>query len=97
MTLPGQNDDIGPSTKSATTLLLGEKETLKIFKSGFEPETVDLKVGMGYEFEIRSFVDEILSGINANIDLINQAAETIAIIEDEKVSIEACSVVTIKF
>ena len=51
---------------------------------------------MGYEFEIRSFVDEILSGKITNIDLLNQAAETIAIIEAEKVSIETCSVINIK-
>ena len=48
---------------------------------------------MGYEFEIRSFVDEILSGKTTNINLLNQAAETIAIIEAEKLSIETCSIV----
>jgi len=51
---------------------------------------------MGYEFEIRSFVDEILSGKKTNIDLLNQAAETIAIIEAEKVIIETCSVVAVE-
>jgi len=76
--------------------LLDEKETLKLFKSGFEPESIKLKKGMGYEFEIRAFVDEILSGKASNLDLLNQAAETIAIIEAEKISIETCSVVAIK-
>jgi predicted dehydrogenase len=51
---------------------------------------------MGYEFEIRAFVDEILSGNKTNLDLLSQAAKTIAIIEAEKISIETCSVVTIK-
>jgi predicted dehydrogenase len=78
------------------TYLLSEDETLKLFRAGFEPETIELKSGMGYEFEIRSFVDEILSGKITNIDLLNQAAETIAIIEAEKVSIETCSVINIK-
>ena len=75
---------------------MSEDETLKLFRAGFEPETIELKSGMGYEFEIRSFVDEILSGKITNIDLLNQAAETIAIIEAEKVSIETCSVINIK-
>jgi predicted dehydrogenase len=74
------------------TYLLDDKETLKLFRSGFEPETIDLKAGMGYEFEIRAFVDEILTGKASNLDLLNQAAETIAIIEAEKISIETCSV-----
>jgi len=47
---------------------------------------------MGYEFEIHSFVDEILSRKKTNINLLNQAAETIAIIEAKKISIETCSV-----
>ena len=51
---------------------------------------------MGYEFEIRAFVDEILTGKASNLDLLNQAAETIAIIEAEKISIETCSVVAVK-
>jgi len=51
---------------------------------------------MGYEFEIRAFVDEILSGNKTNLDLLSQAAKTIAIIEAEKISIETCSVVAIK-
>jgi predicted dehydrogenase len=76
--------------------LLDEDETLKLFRSGQEPESIELKQGMGYEFEIRNFVDEILSGNTTNIDLLRQAAETIAIVEAEKISIEACSVVTIK-
>ena len=76
--------------------LLDEDETLKLFRSGFEPEIIKLKKGMGYEFEIRAFVDEILSGKASNLDLLNQAAETIAIIEAEKISIETCSVVAVK-
>jgi len=51
---------------------------------------------MGYEFEIRAFVDEILSGNATNFDLLRQAAQTIAIVEAEKTSIETCSVVSIK-
>jgi len=51
---------------------------------------------MGYEFEIRTFVDEILSGNSTNLDLLRQASETIAIIEAEKASIETCSLVSIK-
>ncbi len=76
--------------------LLDEDETLKLFKSGQESESIKLKEGMGYEFEIRAFVDEILAGNSTNIDLLRQAAETIAIVEAEKTSIEACSVVSIK-
>ena len=51
---------------------------------------------MGYEFEIRTFVDEILTGKASNLDLLKQSAETIAIIEAEKISIETCSVVAVK-
>ncbi|WP_416678199.1 hypothetical protein [Candidatus Pseudothioglobus sp. Uisw_016] len=51
---------------------------------------------MGYEHEIRAFVDEILSGNKTNFDLLLQAAETIAIIEAEKISIETCSVEAVK-
>ena len=77
-------------------IFLDEKETLKLFRSGFEPETIDLKAGMGYEFEIRTFVDEILTGKASNLNLLKQAAETIAIVEAEKISIETCSVVSVE-
>ena len=50
---------------------------------------------MGYEFEIRSFVDDILSNKTININLLKQAAESVAIIEAEQVSIKSCSVVTL--
>ena len=76
--------------------LLDEDETLKLFRSGKDTESIKLKDGMGYEFEIRKFVDEILSGKNTNFELLRQAADTIAIIEAEKTSIETCSVVSIK-
>jgi predicted dehydrogenase len=54
-----------------------------------------LDEGMGYEFEIRSFVDEILRGEKSDMTLLNQAAKSIAIIEAEQVSIRSCSVVTL--
>ena len=76
--------------------LLEQDETLKLFRSGSEPESINLKEGMGYEFEIRTFVDEILSGNSTNLDLLRQASETVAIIEAEKTSIETCSLVSIK-
>ena len=76
--------------------LLEQDETLKMFRSGSEPESINLKEGMGYEFEIRTFVDEILSGNSTNLDLLRQASETVAIIEAEKTSIETCSLVSIK-
>ena len=76
--------------------LLDEDETLNLFRTGHRPESIKLKEGMGYEFEIRMFVDEILSGNTTNFDLLRQAAETIAIIEAEKTSIETCSLVSIK-
>ena len=76
--------------------LLEQDETLKLFRSGFEPESINLKEGMGYEFEIRTFVDEILSGNSTNLDLLRQASETVAIIEAEKTSIETCSLVSLK-
>ena len=75
--------------------LLDEEETLKLSRDG-QSENIKLKEGMGYEFEIRVFVDEILSGNKTNLDLLSQAAKTIAIIEAEKISIETCSVVTIE-
>jgi len=50
---------------------------------------------MGYEFEIRSFVDDILSNKTININLLKQAAESVAIIEAEMVSIKSCSVVAL--
>ena len=76
--------------------LLDEDETLKLFRTGFEPKAIKLKEGMGYEHEIRAFIDEILSGNKTNCDLLLQAAETIAIIEAEKISIETCSVEAVK-
>ena len=76
--------------------LLEQDETLKLFRSGSQPESINLKEGMGYEFEIRTFVDEILSGNSTNLDLLRQASETVAIIEAEKTSIETCSLVSIK-
>ena len=76
--------------------LLDEDETLKLFRSGKDTESIKLKDGMGYEFEIRTFVDEILTGKNTNFELLRQAADTIAIIEAEKTSIETCSVVSLK-
>jgi predicted dehydrogenase len=76
--------------------LLEQDETLKLFRSGSEPESINLKEGMGYEFEIRTFVDEILSGNSTNLDLLRQASETVAIMEAEKTSIETCSLVSIK-
>jgi len=75
--------------------LLDEDETLKLFRSGQEPESIKLMKGMGYEFEIRTFVDEILAGNSTNFDLLRQAAETIAIVEAEKTSVEKCAVVSI--
>ena len=76
--------------------LLEQDETLKLFRSGSQPESINLKEGMGYEFEIRTFVDEILSGNSTNLDLLRQASETVAIIEAEKTSIETCSLVSLK-
>jgi len=76
--------------------LLDDDETLMLFRSGKEPKSIKLKEGMGYEFEIRAFVEEILAGNTTNFDLLRQAAETIAIVEAEKISIETCSIVSIK-
>ena len=76
--------------------LLEQDETLKLFRSGSEPESINLKEGIGYEFEIRTFVDEIMAGNSTNLDLLRQASESVAIIEAEKTSIETCSLVSIK-
>ena len=76
--------------------LLEQDATLQLFRSGSEPESINLKEGMGYEFEIRTFVDEILSGNSTNLDLLRQASEAVGIIEAEKTSIETCSLVLIK-
>ena len=82
--------------KATAFYLLDDKETLTLFRSGYEPEIIKLNEGMGYEFEIRSFVDEILSNKRINIDLLKQAAEAVAIIEAEMVSIKSCSVVALE-
>lgn len=81
--------------KATACYLLDDEETLRLFRSGYEPEIIRLDEGMGYEFEIRSFVDDILSNKAININLLKQAAESIAIIEAEMVSIKSCSVVTL--
>jgi len=81
--------------KATACYLLDSEETLKLFRSGHQPETIELKEGMGYEFEIRSFVDDILSNKTININLLKQAAESVAIIEAEMVSIKSCSVITL--
>ena len=75
--------------------LLDDDEMLKLFRAGELPESIKLKEGMGYEFEIRTFIDEILSGNKTNFELLKQAAETIKIIEAEKKSIDTCKVVSI--
>ena len=82
---------------ATASYLLDSEETLKLFSSGNQLENIKLKKGMGYEFEIRSFVDEILSGKESDITLLNQAAKSIAIIEAEHVSIKSCSVVILDF
>jgi hypothetical protein len=46
-------------------------------------------------FECRSFVDDILNHRRMNINLLRQAAESVAIIEAEMVSIKSCSVVAL--
>jgi len=81
--------------KATACYLLDDEETLRLFRSGYEPEIIRLDEGMGYEFEIRSFVDDILSNKAININLLKQAAESVAIIEAEMVSIKSCSVVTL--
>jgi predicted dehydrogenase len=81
--------------KATACYLLDDEETLRLFRSGHEPEIIRLGEGMGYEFEIRSFVDDILSNKAININLLKQAAESVAIIEAEMVSIKSCSVVTL--
>ena len=81
--------------KATACYLLDVEETLRLFRSGYEPEQIKLDEGMGYEFEIRSFVDDILSNKKININLLKQAAESVAIIEAEMVSIKSCSVVTL--
>ena len=81
--------------KATACYLLDDEETLRLFRSGYEPELIKLDEGMGYEFEIRSFVDDILSNKRININLLKQAAESVAIIEAEQVSIRSCSVVTL--
>ncbi len=81
--------------KATACYLLDDEETLTLFRSSYEPEIIKLDEGMGYEFEIRSFVDEILRGEKSDMTLLNQAAKSIAIIEAEQVSIRSCSVVTL--
>jgi predicted dehydrogenase len=81
--------------KATACYLLDNEETLRLFQSGYEPEIIKLDEGMGYEFEIRSFVDDILSNERVNINLLKQAAESVAIIEAEMVSIKSCSVVAL--
>jgi len=81
--------------KATACYLLDNEETLTLFRSGYEPELIKLDEGMGYEFEIRSFVDDILSNKRMNINLLKQAAESVAIIEAEMVSIKSCSVVAL--
>ena len=76
--------------------LLDEGETLKLFVAGSDPEVINLKEGMGYEFEIRTFIAEILAGNKTNFGLLQQAAKTIAIIEAERKSIEKCSIEPVK-
>jgi len=81
--------------KATACYLLDVEETLTLFRSSYEPEIIKLDEGMGYEFEIRSFVNDILSNKTININLLKQAAESVAIIEAEMVSIKSCSVVTL--
>jgi len=81
--------------KATACYLLDNEETLTLFQSGYEPEVIKLDEGMGYEFEIRSFVDDVLNNKRMNLSLLKQAAESVAIIEAEMVSIKSCSVVAL--
>jgi len=81
--------------KATACYLLDDEETLTLFQSGYKPEVIKLDEGMGYEFEIRSFVDDVLSNKRMNLSLLKQAAESVAIIEAEMVSIKSCSVVAL--
>ena len=81
--------------KATACYSLDKEETLTLFRSGYESELIKLDDGMGYEFEIRYFVDDILSNKKVNINLLKQAAESVAIIEAEMVSIKSCSVVAL--
>jgi len=81
--------------KATACYLLDDKETLTLFQSGYEPKLIKLDEGMGYELEIRSFVDDILRNKSINISSLKQAAESVAIIEAEMVSIKSCSVVAL--
>ncbi len=81
--------------KATACYLLDNEETLTLFRSGYEPELIKLDKGMGYEFEIRSFVEDILNNKRMDINLLKQAAESVAIIEAEMVSIKSCSVVAL--
>jgi len=76
--------------------LLDNEETLRLFQSNCKPETIKLDEGMGYEFEIRSFVADILSNKKSDIASLKQAAESVAIIEAEIASIKSASIVTLK-
>jgi len=81
--------------KATACYLLDNEETLTLFQSGYKPEVIKLDEGMGYEFEIRSFVDDVLNNKRMNLSLLKQAAESVAIIEAEMVSIKSCTVVAL--
>jgi len=81
--------------KATACYLLDDEETLTLFQSGYKPEVIKLDEGMGYEFEIRSFVDDVLNNKRMNLSLLKQAAESVAIIEAEMVSIKSCTVVAL--
>jgi hypothetical protein len=51
---------------------------------------------LGYEFEIRECVETILANRSTDINLLSQAADSLAIIEAEKISLRHCSVVPLK-
>jgi len=76
--------------------VLADEETLMLFVAGDEPKNVELPDGMGYEFEIRECVDTILENRSTDMNLLNQAADSLVIIEAEQASIKYCSVVPIK-
>ncbi|MEM1444541.1 MAG: Gfo/Idh/MocA family oxidoreductase [Planctomycetota bacterium] len=68
---------------------LAQSEPLTLYRSGAEPETIELPEGMGYEHEIRYFLDCLASGEKPSRITLASAADSIRLIEAEARSVEA--------
>jgi len=67
-------------------------DQIMLYQQGKEPQKIEVESGMGYEHEIRHAINSILDKKTTDIESLKQAAQSLAIIEAEKKSIDRCQI-----